>query len=264
MTRLLEGKIAIVTGAGSVGEGIGNGKATAILFAREGAKVVLVDRNPGAAEETRHLIEEEGGICYPIAGDVSRADDCRRIVDSCVATWGGVDVLHNNVGIEIAGGLETATEDDWNRTIAVNLTSMFLMCKQAIPRMVARGGGSVINVSSINSIRTLPALSLAYGVSKAGVNALSREVAVEYARRGVRVNAILPGMMNTPFVRASLTEAYGGDIGKMTEFRDSLCPTGKQGEPWDVAHLALFLASDRSKYITGQELIVDGAQTSRM
>jgi NAD(P)-dependent dehydrogenase (short-subunit alcohol dehydrogenase family) len=264
MAGLLDGRVAIVTGAGSVGDGIGNGKAAAILFAREGARVLLVDRNPAAAAETQRLIEEEGGTCSALAADVSRADDCRRIVESCVAAYGGVDVLHNNVGIEIAGGLEAATEDDWNRTLAVNLTSMFLMCKQAIPRMVERGGGSVISVSSINSIRTLPALSLAYGVSKAGVNALTREVAVEYARRGVRVNAILPGMMNTPFVRVSLTEAYGGDIDRMTAFRDSLCPTGKQGEPWDVAHLALFLASDRSRYITGQELIVDGAQTCRM
>jgi len=264
MSGLLAGKVAIVTGAGSVGEGIGNGKATAIVFAREGAHVVLVDRNLDAAEETRRIIEGEGGTSYAIAGDVSRADDCNRIVESCIATYGGLDILHNNVGIEIAGGLETATEDEWNRTLSVNLTSIFLMCKAAIPHLVARGGGSVINVSSINSIRTLPALSLAYGVSKAGVNAFSREVAVEYAKRGVRVNAILPGMMNTPFVRASLTEAYGGNIAKMTDYRDSLCPTGKQGEPWDVANLALFLASDQSKYITGQELIVDGAQTSRM
>jgi NAD(P)-dependent dehydrogenase (short-subunit alcohol dehydrogenase family) len=264
MARLLDGKVAIVTGAGSVGEGIGNGKATAIVFAREGAKVALVDRNLAAAEETRSIIEKEGGTSYAVAGDVSDPADCRKIVESCVAKYGGVDVLHNNVGIEIAGGLESQTLEDWNKTLAVNLTSMFLMCKEAVPRMVARGGGSVINVSSINSIRTLPAISLAYGVSKAGVNAMSRELAIEYAKTGVRINAILPGMMNTPFVRVRLAEAYGGDISEMTKFRDAKCPTGKQGEPWDVANLALFLASDLSKYITGQELVVDGAPTCRM
>ena len=264
MAKVLDGKAAIVTGAGSVGEGIGNGKATAIVFAREGAKVMLVDRNLSAAEETRRMIEQEGGTSYAFAADVSRSDECRKIVDSCLKTYGRIDILHNNVGIELAGGLEETTEEDWNRTLAVNLTSMFLLCKYTIPHMVAQGGGAVINVSSINSIRTLPALSLAYGVSKAGVNALTREIAVQYAKRGVRVNAILPGMMNTPFVRVSLTEAYGGDIDKMTKYRDSLCPTGKQGEPWDVATMALFLASEQSKYVTGQEIIVDGAQTCKM
>lgn len=264
MTRVLEGKAAIVTGAGSAGEGVGNGKATAIVFAREGATVVLVDRDLSAAEETRRMIEQEGGRCCTFAADVSRSDDCRKIVAFCRDTYGRVDILHNNVGIELAGGLEETSEDDWNRTLAVNLTSMFLLCKASIPHMVAQGGGTIINVSSINAIRTLPALSLAYGVSKAGVNALTREIAVQYAKHGIRINAILPGMMNTPFVRVSLTEAYGGDIQKMTQYRDSLCPTGKQGEPWDVANVALFLASEQSTYITGQEIIVDGAQTCRI
>jgi len=264
MAKALEGKIAIVTGAGSVGEGIGNGKATAIVFAREGAKVMLVDQNLGAAEETREIIEKEGGMSFAFKADVSRADECRKIVDACLRAYGRVDILHNNVGIELAGGLEETTEKDWDRTLAVNLTSMFLLSKYAVPHMLAQGGGVIINISSINAIRTLPALSLAYGVSKAGVISLTREIAVQYAAKGIRINAILPGMMNTPFVRVSLTDAYGGDIEKMTKFRDSLCPTGKQGEPWDVANLALFLASDRSKYITGQAIIVDGAQTCKI
>jgi NAD(P)-dependent dehydrogenase (short-subunit alcohol dehydrogenase family) len=264
MSKALSGKVAIVTGAGSVGEGVGNGKATAIVFAREGARVMLVDRNPSAAEATRRTIDQEGGTSFAFEADVSRSDECRGIVEACLGAYGRLDILHNNVGIELAGGLEGTTEESWNRTLAVNLTSMFLMCKHAIPVMVAQGGGVVINVSSINSIRTLPALSLAYGVSKAGVNALTRELAVEYARKGVRVNAILPGMMNTPFVRVLLTEAYGGDVEKMTSYRDSLCPTGKQGEPWDVAGVALFLASEQSRYVTGQEIIVDGAQSCRI
>jgi len=264
MTKELNGKVAIVTGAGSVGEGIGNGKATAILFAREGAKVMLVDYNLAAAEETRQIIEKEGGTCFSFKADVSQAADCRAIVDTCMDVHGRIDVLHNNVGIELAGGLEETSEIAWDRTIIVNLKSIFLLCKFALPIMVKQGGGVIINISSINSIRTLPALSLAYAVSKAGVNALTREIAVEYAAKGIRVNAILPGMMNTPFVRASLTEAYGGDIEEMTRIRDARCPTGKQGDSWDIAHLALFLASEKSKYITGAELVVDGAQTMKI
>ena len=264
MTKELNGKVAIITGAGSVGEGIGNGKATAILFAREGAKVMLVDYNLSAADETRQIIEEEGGTCFSFKADVSQAADCMAIVNSCMQAHGRIDILHNNVGIELAGGLAETSDMDWDRTMMVNLKSMFLLCKFIVPIMVTQGGGVIINISSINSIRTLPALSLAYAVSKAGVNALTREIAVEYAAKGIRINAILPGMMNTPFVRASLTEAYGGDIDEMTRIRDARCPTGKQGESWDVAHLALFLASEKSKYITGAELVVDGAQTLRI
>ena len=138
------------------------------------------------------------------------------------------------------------------------------MCKHVMPHMEAQGSGAIVSISSINAIRTLPALSLAYGVSKAGIIALTREIAVEYAPKGIRVNAVLPGMMATPFVTASLTEAYGGDVGDMMVQRDALCPTGKQGEGWDVAHAALFLASDEAKYITGAAVVVDGAQTCRM
>jgi NAD(P)-dependent dehydrogenase (short-subunit alcohol dehydrogenase family) len=264
MTKILEGRIAIVTGAGSVGEGIGNGRAAAIVFAREGAKVMLVDQNLGAAEETQQIIKKERGMSFAFKADVSNAESCRTIIDTCLVKYGRIDILHNNVGIELAGGLEETTEEAWDRTLAVNLTSVFLMCKYAIPHMLAQGSGVIVNISSINAIRTLPALSLAYGVSKAGIISLTREIAVEYAAKGIRVNAILPGMMNTPFVRVSLTEAYGGNVEEMTKFRDARCPTGKQGEPWDVANLALFLASDQSKYITGQAIIVDGAQTCRI
>ena len=258
MAKVLEGKIAIVTGSGSVGEGIGNGKATAIVFAREGAKVLLVDQNLGAAEETRGIINKEGGESLAFKADVSQAEECQKIVKMCLKTYGRIDILHNNVGIELAGGLDETTEDTWDRTLAVNLTSIFLLCKYTIPHMLAQKSGVIINISSINAIRTLPALSLAYGVSKAGVISLTREIAVEYAAKGIRVNAILPGMMNTPFVRVSLTEAYGGDVEEMTRFRDARCPTGKQGEPWDVANLALFLASDESSFITGQLIHCDG------
>jgi NAD(P)-dependent dehydrogenase (short-subunit alcohol dehydrogenase family) len=264
MAGRVSNKVAIVTGAGSVGEGIGNGKAAAIVLAREGARVMLVDLNPKAAEETRSMIADEGGECFAFQADVSRSQDCAAIVDACLQTYGRVDILHNNVGIEEAGGLEETSEESWDRTLRVNLKSMFLMCKQVIRPMKEQQSGAIVNISSINAIRTLPALSLAYGVSKAGVISLTREIAVEYAPAGIRVNAILPGMMATPFVTASLTEAYGGDVGDMMMKRDAFCPTGKQGEGWDVAHLALFLASDEAKYVTGAAVVVDGAQTCRM
>jgi NAD(P)-dependent dehydrogenase (short-subunit alcohol dehydrogenase family) len=264
LSQLLKRKIAIVTGAGSVAEGVGNGKATAIVFAREGAKVMLVDYNLKAAQETRQIIEKEGGESFAFKADVSRAEMCREIVDTCIQNYGQIDILHNNVGIEIPGGLDETDETSWNQTLAVNLTSIFLLCKYSLPYLLAHGAGVIINISSINAVRTLPALSLAYGVSKAGVIALTREIAVEYAARGIRANAILPGMMDTPFVRAALTGAYGGNIAEMTKVRNDRCPTGKQGEPWDVANLALFLASSQSKYVTGQAIIVDGAQTCKI
>ena len=255
-------KVAIVTGAGSVGEGVGNGKAAAILYAREGARVVLVDYNLGAAEETKRLIDEEGGDCITFQADVSKSDDCKGLVERCIEAYARIDILHNNVGIEIPGGIQEISEKDWDRTMDVNLKSVFLTCKYALPHMEKQGSGAIVNISSINAIRILPALSGPYGASKAGMISLTREIAVEYASKGVRANCILPGMMNTPFVVAALTEAWGGDIGEMIRLRDAMCPTGKQGESWDVATAALFLASDEAKYVTGTTLVVDGALTS--
>ncbi len=264
MTGRLQGKVAIVTGAGSIGPGLGNGKATALIFAREGACVALVDLNAEAAEATRAQIDEQGGKCFALRADVSRSDDCRRVVSDCIERYGRLDILHNNVGIEIAGGLEETTEEVWAKTLAVNLTSMFLMCKHSIAHMRRQRAGSIINISSINATRTVPAISLPYSASKAGVLALTREIAVEYAREGIRANAILPGMMNTPFVTKYLTDAYGGDIEAMMRKRDSYCPAGRQGTAWDVANLALFLASDEAAYISGASLVVDGAQSCKI
>ena len=257
----LRNKTAIVTGAGSVGSGVGNGKAAAALFAREGARVMLVDLNLDAAEETRRLIEGEGGTCFTSRADVSVAPDCDRIARECIAEYGRIDVLHNNVGIEIPGGILEITEDDWDRTLDVNLKSVFLMSRAVLPHMVEQGGGAIVNISSINGIRTLPALSGPYGASKLGMVALTREIAIEFASKGVRCNAVLPGMMRTPFVEASLTEAWGGDVEAMMRQRDAMIPLGRQGESWDVAHAALFLASDDAKYVTGATLVVDGGLT---
>ncbi len=264
MTGRVQNKVVIVTGAGSIGAGVGNGKAAALVFAREGAKVMLVDLNLAAAKETQEIIDKSGGECFAFQADVSSSAGCKSVIDKCIETWGRVDILHNNVGIELPGGLEDTSEAEWDKTLTVNLKGMFLMCKHAIKPMKAQGSGAIVNISSINAIRTLPALSLAYSVSKAGVITLTRDIAVEYAPHGIRVNAILPGMMATPFVTASLTEAYGGNIDNMMDKRDAFCPTGNQGQSWDVANLALFLASDDAGYITGEAVTVDGAQTCRI
>jgi NAD(P)-dependent dehydrogenase (short-subunit alcohol dehydrogenase family) len=254
----LHGKAAIITGAGSIGPGMGNGKASSLVYAREGAKVLLVDYNLGAAEETKRMIEAEGGECATFRVDVTQSVECRAMAEACVARFGRIDILHNNVGITIAGGAVEQTEEDWDRILTVNLKSMFLTCKHVLPHMERQGSGVIVNIASLNAIRSLPAIAIAYAASKAGVIALTREIAIQYAAKGVRANAILPGLMDTPMVKASLIGAYGGDIEGMLRFRAAVCPTGMQGEAWDTAYAALFLASDEAKYITGTTLIVDG------
>jgi len=265
MGERLKGKVAIVTGAGSVIPGMGNGKATAILFAREGARVMLVDYNLEAAEETKRIIYEEGGDCTTFKADVSKASDCQSMVETCVQKFGRVDILHNNVGIGGYGGPVETSEEDWDRMIDVNLKSMFLTCKYVLPYMEKQSSGVIINISSVNAVRCQPAPSVTYACSKAGVIALTREVALQYATKGIRVNTILPGLMKTPMVEFYNPQAYGdGDVELMWKRRDAMSPTGKQGEAWDVAYAALFLASDEAKYITGTTLIVDGGSTGTM
>lgn len=261
MSNRVKGKVAIVTGAGSIGLGMGNGKASAIVYAREGARVMLVDYNIDAANETKALIQEEGGDCIVFKADVSKSNGCKSIVEKCIQTYGRIDILHNNVGIEVPGGINEIDEDDWDKTMTVNLKSMFLTCKYSIPHMEKQGSGCIINISSVNAIRTLSALSVPYSASKAGVIALTREIAIQYAAKGIRANTILPGLMNTPLVVTALTKAYGGDVKEMIKMRDAMCPMKKQGDAWDTAYLALFLASDEAKYITGANLVVDGGFT---
>ena len=259
MGERLKGKAAIVTGAGSILAGMGNGKATAIVFAREGARVMAVDYNLEAAEQTKQMIDEEGGECITFKADVSKASDCKNMVETCVKTFGRIDILHNNVGMGGYGGPVETSEEIWDKTMTINLKGMFLTCKYALPYMEKQGSGVIINISSISGIRVQPAPSIAYACSKAGVVALTREVALQYAAKGIRVNAISPGLMKTPMVEFYNPQAYGdGDVELMWQRRDAMCPTGKQGEPWDVAYAALFLASDEAKYITGTTLLVDG------
>ncbi len=261
MGERVKGKVAIVTGAGVIGPGMGNGKASTILYAREGAQVMAVDCNLEAAEETKHLIDEEGGECIVFKADVSKSDDCRSMVDKCIQTFNRIDILHNNVGIPGTGDVIETSEETWDKVINVNLKSMFLTCKYVLPHMVRQGNGAIINISSINSIRRTQFPTAAYSVSKAGVNALTRDIAIQYAAKGIRANAILPGYIHTPVMVAAVTDAHAGDVDEIFRKRAAMIPIPKLGDAWDTAYAALFLASDEAKYITGTVLVVDGGLT---
>jgi len=263
MAGRLNGKVALVTGAGASGPGWGNGKATAVLFAREGAKVLAADLNLAAAQETVALIAAEGGAAVAHQADVADGEAVKAMVEACLARFGRIDVLHNNVGILEPGGVVEASEASWDRVMDVNLKSMFLTCKSVIPIMETQGAGAIVNVASIAGIRWLGIPYISYQASKAAVIQFTRTVAIEYARKGIRANSILPGFMNTPMIQGPLMEIYGGEADKMIAARDALCPTGKMGDAWDVAYAALFLASDEARYITATELVVDGGLSAK-
>ena len=248
----LRGKVAIVTGAGSRGPGLGNGKAAAVLFARQGARVLCVDQALARAEETVALIRAEGGEAAALAADVTRADDCRAMVEAVVARWGGLDVLHNNVGLESRKDLLETTEEEWDRVLEVDLKSMFLATRAAVPAIIARGGGSVICVSSIAGHRGHG--RTAYAAAKAGIEGFVRSVAVQLGPQGVRINAIAPGMVWTPMVEALGPEARAR--------RRKASPLGTEGTGWDVGWGAVYLASDESRWVTGQVLVIDAGLTA--
>jgi NAD(P)-dependent dehydrogenase (short-subunit alcohol dehydrogenase family) len=245
----------LVVGAGSVGPGWGNGKATAALFAREGAKVLCADVNEYAANETVQIIRQEGGTANAIRADVTSHDDIRRMVKACMDTYGRIDIVDYNVGLAHVGGVVELPEEEWDRIFAVNLKGCYLTMKHVIPIMEKQGGGSIINISSVAGIRYsgVP-YSTYYGTAVVRVR-------WQYAPKHIRVNTVLPGLMKTPMVEktAGLAAQYGkGDIEEMWKVRDAQCPMGHMGDAWDVAYACLYLASDESKYVTGLELVVDG------
>jgi NAD(P)-dependent dehydrogenase (short-subunit alcohol dehydrogenase family) len=259
MADQLQGRAAIVTGAGSIGPGWGNGKATAAVFAREGARVLCVDICMNAAQETAEIIAGEGNRAIAYECDVTDSAQVKLIVETCKREFGSVDILHNNVGILGMGGPVDHTEEDWDRVNAVNVKSMFLTCKHAIPEMEAQGKGAIVNISSIVGIRWMGVPYLSYSTTKAAIVQLTKSIAYQYAPKQIRCNAILPGLMRTPMVEVGLADAYAdGDVDEMIRLRDSQCPMGHMGDAWDVANAALFLVSDEAKYITGAELVVDG------
>lgn len=249
----LDGRVAIVTGGGALDDGIGNGRATAILLARAGVRVVVVDRKIELAARTVEMIEADGGVALATAGDVTAERDCSDIVDTAVEAFGGLDILDNNVGIGSRGSVVEEDPSHWDRVMKVNVSSMFLMSKHAIPRMVERGGGAIVNVSSISALR--PRGLTAYSTSKGAVIALTRAMAVDHAAQGIRVNCVAPGPVFTPMV------AGAGMSDELRERRRSASPLKIEGTGWDIGNAVVFLASDRARYITGQTLVVDGGVT---
>jgi NAD(P)-dependent dehydrogenase (short-subunit alcohol dehydrogenase family) len=265
MGERLKDKVALVTGAGSIGPGWGNGKATAVLFAREGAKVFGVDLDLRAGDETRGIIEAEGGVCATHAADVSKAASVPAMVDACMAAFGRIDVLVNNVGIARTGGIATTAEADWDLVTEVNQKSVYLTCKHVVPIMERHGSGAIVNIASVAAHRWTGIAYASYYATKGAVVSLSRAIALEYAGKGIRCNSVSPGLMDTPMVRYGLTGAYGedGDVDNLIRVRTAQCPMGYMGTGWDTAYAVLFLASDEAKYVTGIDLVVDGGLTAK-
>ena len=252
MAGRLKGKVAIVAGAGSRGPGTGNGKAAAILFAREGAKVLCVDAQLERAQATLDEIEREGGTAQAFAADVTRAADCAAMVEQAVKAWGGLDVLHNNVGVESRLDLMETTEQEWDRVMAIDLKSVLLATQAAVPAMERRGGGAITCVSSIAAMvghgRT------AYAAAKAGVIGFVTSVAVQLGPMGIRVNGIAPGQVWTPMVERLGEEAR--------ERRRRASPLGIEGTGWDIGWGAVYLASDEARWVTGHILVIDAGLTA--
>jgi NAD(P)-dependent dehydrogenase (short-subunit alcohol dehydrogenase family) len=260
----LEGKIAFISGAGSVGPGWGNGRATAVLFAREGAKVFGVDRNPDAMAETAQRIQEAGGEFVQATCDATDSASVAQAIEACRQRFGRIDILVNNVGGSAAGGPVELAEEVWDTQIAVNLKSVFLTCKHVLPIMEAQGGGAIVNVASTSGIRFTGSAQVAYAASKAGVIQLSKVVAVQYASKGIRVNTVVPGQMHTPLVEARLAgQRAGGDVEKLLAQRLARIPMGFAGDGRDTANAILYLASDDARFVTGTELVVDGGMSVR-
>lgn len=265
MGKRLLGKVAIVVGAGQTpGDTVGNGRAISILFAREGAKVMLVDCLRTSAEETRLMIEADRGEAFVFEADVTHYDDCRRIAEKCVEVYGCIDILVYNVGVG-QGGLGTfeSSEEHWDRIFAINVKGMFNTIRHVIPFMENKGCGAIINISSVAAVCSTS--MHAYKTSKAGVNALTHSIAMQYASKGIRVNAIMPGLINTPMAIEGQSRAQNILKDDLIRLRNAAVPLkGGQGDGWDIGYAALFLASDEAKHITAVMLPVDGGLLGRI
>ncbi len=258
----LADRVALVFGAGSVGPGWGNGKASAVAYARAGARVVCVDINRSAAEETVGIIRGEGGTAEALACDVTKLMEVEDVVARTTALFGPVDILHNNVGHAKMGGPPDLSEDEWRREMDLNVTGMFLACKVVIPTMQARRTGVITNISSSAGIRYVGYPYTSYYAAKGAVNQFTVGVALQYARDGIRCNAILPGLMDTPLIYQQISVQYASPD-DMVKARHEAAPMGRMGTGWDVANAAVFLASDEASYINAVCLPVDGGFTAR-
>lgn len=264
MAGRLEGKVAIITGAGSVGPGWGNGRAAAAIFAREGARVVATDINLQTMADTESLLKDSGAEYALVQCDVTDGKSIARLVDETQHRFGRIDILLNNVGGSAKGGALELSEEDWLRQLNYNLTSVFLTCKHVLGIMKVQQGGAIINTASTSGIRWTGSAQVAYAAAKAGVIQFSRVTAVEYAPYNIRVNTVVPGQMHTPMVEARLAgQREGGDISALLEKRQSRIPLPFMGDGRDTANAALFLASDEARFVTGTEIIVDGGMSVR-
>jgi NAD(P)-dependent dehydrogenase (short-subunit alcohol dehydrogenase family) len=265
MADRLQDRVALVMGAGSSGPGWGNGKATAVTFAREGALVIAVDVVEAAARETAGIIAAEGNRAEAHACDVTAEDQVAALVGDIVARHGRIDILHNNVGIAVMGGPHEISPADWARVIDVNLNGVFNTCRHVLPVMLRQRAGNIINVSSLAAVRYAGYPYSSYYATKGAINQFTVGLALEHASDGIRANVIMPGLMDTPLIYKQISGQYGS-AEEMVQARHAMCPTGRMGTAWDVANAALFLASDESAYITGHCLPVDGGlsmQTGR-
>jgi NAD(P)-dependent dehydrogenase (short-subunit alcohol dehydrogenase family) len=262
---VLQNRVVIVIGAGSSGEGWGNGKASAVCFARAGASVLAVDVNRAAAAATAALIKAEDGVAESAQADVTSSEDMKRITDLALHIYGRIDVLHYNVGIAVTGDCVELEEEQWSRAFAVNVTGCFLACKHILPVMVSQQRGVVLTTGSIAAMRWSGASYVSYYASKAALMQFTRAIAVQYASSGLRAVSLVPGLMDTPMIyTAPVQQCYGyDDREKLAAHRNAQCPTGRMGDAWDVAHAAVFLASDAAKYITATELVIDGGITAK-
>lgn len=261
MPDRLKGKIAIVFGAGSSGPGWGNGKAAAVLYAREGASVACVDLSEDAARETADIIAAEGGRAIALVADATKLASVENAVQETVSAFGGISILHNNVGVTHMGGPVELSEAQFQLSVDLNLGSVYRTAKATIPHMIAGGGGAIVNISSLAGIRWTGYPYFAYCATKAAVNQATVALAIQYAPQGIRANCVVPGMIDTPLIYNQISSQYASSE-EMVAARNSALPGGKMGDAWDIAHAALFLASDEAKFINGVCLPVDGGQSA--
>jgi NAD(P)-dependent dehydrogenase (short-subunit alcohol dehydrogenase family) len=264
MAGRLDGKIALVTGAGCVGPGWGNGRAAAVAFAREGAEVFAVDKSAAPMAETVERVRAAGGVIETHLADVTDATSVEAMVAACRSRFGRIDILVNNVGGSAGGGAAEMAEEVFDGQIAYNLKSVFLTCRQVIPVMIDQGGGAIVNTASTSGLRWTGSAQVAYASAKAAIIQFSRVTAVQYAPQRIRVNTVVPGQMHTPMVEVRLAgQRTGGDIDELLKSRVARIPLGFMGDGRDTAAAALFLASDEARFITGTEIVVDGGMTAR-
>jgi NAD(P)-dependent dehydrogenase (short-subunit alcohol dehydrogenase family) len=261
----LTGKVALVTGAGTVGPGWGNGKATAVLFARQGAKVFGTDLDTAAAEETRAIIEKEGGVFTVHRCNMTVAAEVEAAVAACVERYGRIDILVNNVGGSAPGDPVAMAEDVWDAQLDHNLKTAFLGCKYVLPVMEKQGSGAIINISSVAgfSHQVGGRVHVAYSTAKSGLLGFTRSTAIAYVKKGIRCNLVIVGTMHTPLVEQRLMKQLGAkDAAELVAQRHAAVPMGRMGDAWDVANAVLFLASDEARYVTATHLVVDGGLTA--